>query len=148
MIDESRYVKFLQFHVEGRPVPWKSPNVTRRGAYAVLSYANYKRKVRDIAQIEMYLAKKRISFARTALRLRIFVMGNREPDNTNILKSVEDGLKGTVIHDDKQVKEQETNFEYVSREEDERVEIEVWIDANGEPPKAPPKKIAKSVKKV
>lgn len=146
MIDESTHVKFFTLTVRGRPVQWKAPFVGKRGAFSDPKYAEYKDKVNADAQYRMYLTGKKPSAARAAIRLRIFVSDNKEPDNTNVLKAIEDGLQGAVLENDKQIKAQETNFEFCEKGED-RVEIEIWIDAQGRSAKPEPKKIAKKTKK-
>lgn len=71
----------------------------------------------------------RLSSGRVGLRLKFyFVDGKRDPDQTNVEKSVEDGMNGIVYTDDEMVKYSEVEILPCTHEDDERVEVEIlWL---------------------
>lgn len=65
--------------------------------------------------------------SRVGLRLKFYFV-DHDPDMTNVQKSVEDGMNGTMYFDDKVIKYGEQEILPCTHKDDERVEVEVlWL---------------------
>ena len=83
------------------------------------------RACREAMQVSGVKILPRLS--RVGLRLKFYFV-DHDPDMTNVVKSIEDGMNGRMYFDDKAIKYEETEILPCTNKTDERCEVEVlWL---------------------
>jgi len=133
----------IRFSIPGKAVPWKAPQVVQRGkfrmAYSPKVSSDKKKEIQEIARFKMdgeaplegpvflniriyHQIPKSYSKKKNQECLENSACCMVTPDVTNVVKLVEDGLKGIVFVDDKQVCQQ-ANHRYWSLD----AGVNVWV---------------------
>ena len=124
----------VEFAVAGcRPIPWKAPTVTKRGAYKSAKLQAWQSSVRRRALAAM---GGRPPFAGTVSLTFAFHLAPRAgspPDLSNLVKAAEDALQGAAIINDRQVRRHESSLTFATADGmTVRVEILAGITSGGE----------------
>lgn len=124
----------LRFYIPGRPQAKQRARVTKTGhAYTpkeTVNYENYvkwcftkeypdHKPIEGPVRMDIYIdvpVPISTSKKRRAMMLRDEIRPTKKPDNSNIWKSIEDGLNKIAYLDDKQITEGEHSKKYNERE--------------------------------
>lgn len=129
------------FTIEGKAVPWRAPMVTRNGQTfspkRVRDWEKYVAAKAKEACIPMapkgtpvsLIVRFHIGVARSWPKKKqkdlLYRMHTQLPDQTNLIKAVEDGLNGIAYEDDQQVADLSVRKMWTRCGED-RVVVSVW----------------------
>jgi Holliday junction resolvase RusA-like endonuclease len=118
----------VHFEVGMRPVPWKSPTVTRSGvSFKDANLKRWQKEVRDSGARAMkggpYSCRVEL-----VMDFHLTPRAGSAPDVSNLTKATEDALQGPVIVNDRQVGK--ITSRRVDRSDRDRAEI--WVYSAGE----------------
>ena len=114
----------VKITVPGRPVPKGRPRLGVRGKKAFIYTPPATREYEKLVGWVARCAGCKPVKIPVAVALDVYI--KRKLDADNIAKSILDGLNGIAYEDDDQVVELLVRKHKVKREEEERVEIEMW----------------------
>lgn len=116
-------ILLVNFEVPARPIPWKSPTVTRSGvSFKDASLKRWQKEVRECGKGAMRGKGPYSCEVKLVVDFHLTPRPGSAPDTSNLTKALEDSLQGPVIVNDRAV------IEVVARRlRSERDYAEVWI---------------------
>lgn len=113
----------VKITIPGRPVP--AVRMTQRGKYVkgrAQKYLNYKDKVGWVAKA----AGIKPIHGQVCINITIYLSGGVHGDWDNYGKAICDGLNGIAYDDDRQIIDARVRKVLGVRQDEERVEVEIW----------------------
>ena len=114
----------IKLTIPGRPVPKARPRLGYTRKKAIIYTPESTRNYEEVVGIIGKMACKEPLTGPVAVEIRAFTSAKMDADN--IAKSALDGLNGITFIDDDQVVDLRVLKLKVKREQEERVEIDIW----------------------
>ena len=111
----------VHFQVSGHPVGRESPKKGKHGWYTPKKTRNYYDVIRKCFLSNYH--KINDEDHKWKLKVMVYVCGEKHPDVTNVVKSVEDALEQFIWHNDRQIIETNASLKHVVKKDHECIVI-------------------------